>query len=189
MISLSLASSYLGPSVLPCIWIPISFFKFGEFSAIISSKIRSVLFSLSSSRTPIMHRLACFILSHRDLCCFHVSHLICCSDWVISIILLSRWLICSSALFSLLFVALSSVFTLAIELSDFDGFFFTVSSSLLQWSAFLLIVFSIPLAFLLPPFWTWVLVEWRSASLFFQRNSLFFSLGVDPLLCYFINWE
>ena len=43
-------------------------FRFGKFSAIISSNMFTMPFSFSSpSGIPIMHRLAHFILSHRSL--------------------------------------------------------------------------------------------------------------------------
>lgn len=46
----------------------VSFFRFAKFSVIISSNPFLIPFSLSfPSEIPIMHRLAHFILSHRDL--------------------------------------------------------------------------------------------------------------------------
>ena len=52
-----------------------------------------------------------------------------------------RSLVHSSALFSALLIAFSLVFISAIELCNFDWLLFTVSSSLLQSSAFLSIIF------------------------------------------------
>ena len=59
-----------------CFLILVSF-RFRKFSAVISSNIFSIPLSFSSpSVIPIMHRLACFILSHRSLilllCFFHL---------------------------------------------------------------------------------------------------------------------
>jgi len=49
------------------VWISV-FFNFGKFLALISSNTFSVPFFLSSlSRIPVIHRLACFISSHRSL--------------------------------------------------------------------------------------------------------------------------
>lgn len=44
----------------------VSFFRFGKFSAIISSNTFWMPFSLSSPGIPIVHRLECFILSHKS---------------------------------------------------------------------------------------------------------------------------
>ena len=50
-----------------CTWVSVFLFRFGKFSAIISSNTFSIPFSLSSpSGSPIMCRLARFILSHRS---------------------------------------------------------------------------------------------------------------------------
>ena len=112
-----------------CTWISVSFFRFGKFSAIISSNTFLIPFSLSSPLEPLLrlscHALCCLI---DLLSCFHFFFIclsVCCSDWVISIILLSRSLIHSFALFSLVFIA-SRLFILAIELSSFDWFIFIV---------------------------------------------------------------
>ena len=86
-----LGSTCLGLSVLPVSWyqIPLDLKSF----KIISSNIFSIPFSSSSpSEIPIMHRLACFILSYRSLIllsCFFICFSVCCPDWVISIILSS----------------------------------------------------------------------------------------------------
>ena len=75
------------------VWDPLGFlylhmffsFRFGKFSAIISSNTFPILFSLSSpSGIPIMLILACSILSHRSLYCFYFLKN-CCSDCIISI--------------------------------------------------------------------------------------------------------
>lgn len=90
------------------------------------------------------------------MCCFLSLHFlsVCHSDWVTPIILSSRsTFFHSSLLFSLLFIASRLVFISPIELSNFDWFFFTLSSSLLQWSAFPSDAsFSNPSAFLLSSF-------------------------------------
>lgn len=81
---------------MSCAWISVSFFRLGKFPAIISPNTCSIPFSLSSpSRTPTMHRLACFIYYPLDLVhCFHLS--VCYFDWVISCTLASRSFILSS---------------------------------------------------------------------------------------------
>ena len=56
-----------GPLCNVWIWVPISFFVLGKFSAIISSNIFLSSFSLSSAGTPIMQMLVCFMLSQRIL--------------------------------------------------------------------------------------------------------------------------
>ena len=70
------------------------------------------------------------------LYCFHFfvlfCHSVCCLDWVISISLCSKSFNCSSTLFILLFIAISSAFISANEFSNFSWLLLTVSSSLLQ---------------------------------------------------------
>ena len=61
-------------------------FRFGKFSAIISSSMFSMPFSFSSpSGIPVMHRLAHFILSHRSLvllsCFFNL--VFCLLSWLV----------------------------------------------------------------------------------------------------------
>ena len=76
------------------------FFRFGKFSDIISSIIFSIPFSFSSSGIPIMHRLACFILSHRSLIflsflknlVFYLSFWFC--DFGYSVFQVIYWLLC-----------------------------------------------------------------------------------------------
>ena len=100
-----------------------------------------------------------------------------CSDWVISY---SVFQIAyhSSVSFSLLFIASRLVFISAMELSNFDWFIFIVSinSSLLQWSAFLLICFLIPLAFLLSSLWTQGLKDWWGLFHYFFFQGISFVL-------------
>ena len=61
----------LGTLCATCTWRSVYFFRFGMFSAIISSNTFSIPFSLSSpSVTPIMWLLTCLMLSHRSLCYF-----------------------------------------------------------------------------------------------------------------------
>ena len=127
-------SANLGPSVLPCILISVSF-RFGKFSTIISSNNFSIPFSFSwPSEIPIIHGLAHYILTHISLYCFHVFSWfsVYCPDWVISIILSSKSLICSSALFILLFSAFSSVCISANEFSNFSWFLLIFSGSFLN---------------------------------------------------------
>ena len=103
-----------------------SFFRFGKVSA----KISSNMFSLSSPfGIPIVHKLACFILSNRSLmllsCClffFLICLSICCLHWVIAISLSSRSLILSSVLFILLLIAFSSVLSLQMTFLGLLGF-------------------------------------------------------------------
>ena len=88
-----------------------------------------------------MYRLANFILSCRSLTLlslFFIWLFVCCPDWVISIFLSSRSLICS-ALFFLLFTAFSPALVSANEFYSFSWFLFIVSSSFLEYFAFLLI--------------------------------------------------
>ena len=114
-----------------CILISVSF-RFGKFSDIISSNIFSIPFYFSfPSGIPIMHRLACFMLSHRSVIlfpCFFIWFSVACPDWVISIILTSTSLIHSSALFILFFIAFSSVCISASEFSIFSWLLLKCSS-------------------------------------------------------------
>ena len=90
-----------------------------------------------------MHRLAHIILLHRShtlLSFLFICLSACCFDWVVSIILSSRSHICSFVSFYLLSVASRLDFTSAVELSPFS-LIFIVSSFLLQWSAFLPVIF------------------------------------------------
>ena len=118
---------------------------------------------------------------------FFICLSVCCSDQMISIILSFRSLICSSILFTLLFIAFSSVFILAIELSSFDWLLFKVFSSLLQWSAFLLIAFlnsfSIFITYFLPS--GSGRLE-RSVSLFVLSGDFSCSFNWEWYLCFFI---
>ena len=114
------------------------------------------------------------------VCCLYFFHLsFHYSDWVIyySVFQITYH---SSVSFSLLFIASRLVFISAMELSNFDWFTFIVSinSSLLWWSAFLLIGFLIPLAFLLSSLWTQGLNDWWGLFhyLFFQGISLVLSI-------------
>ena len=73
-----LGSTCLGPSVFPisCYQYPLDL---ENFSARISSNVFSVCFSFSSpSRIRIMHKFACFILSHRSHISFIFFHLLFC---------------------------------------------------------------------------------------------------------------
>ena len=116
-------------------WLSVPSSRFGKFSPIISSNIFSVPFSLSS---PSGTRWACFILSRRShMLLSYFFHLSFCllfwlSDFHYSVFQITMW----SMLFSLLIILIS-----VIELSSFDWFIFIVSSLLLQWSAFLRIIF------------------------------------------------
>ena len=84
----------------------------------------------------------------------------------------------SSALFSLLFIAFSSVFISAIGLSNFDWLRFIVSSSLLQWSSFLSIAFLNSFSIFITSFLNsgFGRLE-RSVLLFFQEISLVLLTG------------
>ena len=114
-------------------------------------------------RTPIMHRLSCFTLSHRS--CMLLSFFfpfVCLLFWLCDFLILSsRSLIHFSASFSLLFIAFRLVFILAVELSNFDSFLFIISSSLLQWSAFISIIFLNCFIIFITSLWRWGLVDWR----------------------------
>ena len=56
-------------------WISVSFFRFGKLSAIISSNMFTIPFSLSSPfGMPVMCRLPFFILSHVLCCTLSLSH-------------------------------------------------------------------------------------------------------------------
>ena len=68
---------------------------------------------------------------------FSIWFSVCCPDWVISIILSSKSLIHSSALFILLFIALSSVCISANEFYSFSWLLLICSHSFLRESAFL----------------------------------------------------
>ena len=59
---------------------------------------------------------------------FFICLSVCFSDWVIPVILSSRSFICSSALFSLLFIAFSSSFVSADEFSNINWLLFIVVS-------------------------------------------------------------
>ena len=125
-------------------------FRFGKFSAIISSNIFSISFSFSSpSGISTMHRLAYFILSHRSHIAFMFFQLVFCllSDCVISIILSSTSLIHSYALSILLFSAFNLVCISAHEFSNFYWFLLICSSF------FLFLSFSFSFVFLGPHSW------------------------------------
>ena len=144
-------------------YISVSFFQLGKFLAIVFSNTFLIPISLLFLE-PLLC-IDCHALHyHIDLaCCFHFfSHLsVCCSDCVISITLSSRSLIHFSASFSLLFIAFRLVFILAVELSNFDWFLFIISSSLLQWSAFISIIFLNCFIIFVTSLWRWGLVDWR----------------------------
>ena len=76
-----------------CTWVSVFFFRFGKFSAKISSNAFSISFSLySPSGIPTMCRLACFMSSHRSLLLppfffFGFLGWFVCFDWTISVIL------------------------------------------------------------------------------------------------------
>ena len=83
-----------------------------------------------------MYRLALFVLSHRSLillsCFFYIWFSACCPGFIISIILPSTSLIHFSALFILLFIALSSVCISANKFSSFSWLVLIFSSSFLK---------------------------------------------------------
>ena len=137
-----------------------------------------------------MHRLAPFILSHR----FHVllslffNLSVRCSDCIMCYSVFKS-LIHSSALFSLLFFACNLVFMSVIDLSNFE-WLIIVSRSLLQWSAFLLIV-------LLNSFGIFITSFLNSESGILERSISYFKtrdlscvcvffIGMVPLLFHFI---
>lgn len=99
-------------------------------------KFLQIRFSLSSPfGIPIVHKLACFLLSNRShmlVFFFFFCLSICCPHWVIAISLSSRSLILSSVLFILLLIAFSSVFVFANDFSKFSWLLLIVSSSFLQ---------------------------------------------------------
>ena len=68
---------------------------------------------------------SCLTLRSHILVSLEIFLSICCSNWVISITVCFRSLIHSSALFGLLFIAISSVFILARE-SNFDLLLFII---------------------------------------------------------------
>ena len=98
---------------------------------------------------------------------------------MISIILSSRSLIYSFAFFSLLFIDFGLALTSANEFLNFDCLIFIVSSSLLQWSAFLLIAFLNSFSILLRTFWNQALVDWKGLFHFFFSGNFLHSF----------NWE
>ena len=110
-----------------CIWISVSFFRFGKFSAIISPNTFSIPLLLLEYLLYIDWHALYYLTSL--LYCFHSFFFfsiwlpICCFNWVISIILSFRSLILSSALFILLSIAFSSTFVLASELKIFSCLF------------------------------------------------------------------
>ena len=165
--------------------ISVSFFRFAKCSAVISSNTFLILFFLSH-----LGPLSCIgwhaLNDSTDLiCCFHCLlpfvFLSVVLNGVIFIILSSRSLICSSALFSLL-----SVLFFCQQLSCLtDCFLFIVSSSLLQWPAFLLKIL-IHSAFLLLFFNSGSSILKRSVSLIIFRGfCLFFLLWLVLLLLHF----
>ena len=129
------AFNLFGALCAACILISVCF-RFGKFPSIISSNVFSIPFPFSfPSGIPIMCRLAYFILSHRSLIllsCFLIWFSVCSPDWVISVILFSMSLIHCSALFILLFIALSSVCIFANEFSSFSWLLLIFSSSFLR---------------------------------------------------------
>ena len=137
-----------------------------------------------------MHRLACFILSHRSLTlvlCFFIWFSFCCPDWVFSIILSATSLIHSSASFILLFIALSSVCISANEFSSFPWLLLTFYSSFLKESVLLLISsinsFSIFNTSLLN---SMSVRLQRSVSLLSALDEFSYSFNWECFLCFFI---
>lgn len=83
--SLSLSSQ--GFSELPES-VNLSFTKFGQFSAIISSNIYSAPIIVSCPRSQMALMLSLFVLFYRSLRLFWYFFLCCCSNWIICIALL-----------------------------------------------------------------------------------------------------
>ena len=125
------------------------FFRFKNFLALISSNTFFISFSLiSPSGTPIMHRLAHFSLSYR-------SHILLFFSFVFLSTVLIGWcplfylsnhffiLLCHLVSYLLLLDCFLSQYLtyLLFVLSIFYWFVFMVFNSLLQWSAFLSIIF------------------------------------------------
>ena len=133
-----------------CSWIPVSFFRFGKFLALISSNfwLPFLFLSFLESLLRVGFQAFCYSISLIFLKLLLLLWIpfawmsVYFSDSVIFIILSSRSLFCSSALFFLLFIAFSSLF---ISENDF-------SSSFLQYFAFPLIACLILLVFSLFPF-------------------------------------
>ena len=142
-----LVSSCSGPSALPVPGYLFPSFIWEVFSHISFKFIYNPFSCFSSSRFPLMWRLADFIWSHSShilFSLFPICSSICYPDWEIPIILSSRSFIFSSALFSFYLSKWVFQFWLAATV---------VASSLLQWSAFVSInflnCFSIPIALFL----------------------------------------
>ena len=184
-----------------CTRISVSFYRFGNFSAIIYSNTFSIPFALySPSETPIMCRLECFILLYYPIdrvCCFHLSF--CLLFWLVSIILSSRshlfffqffFLLCHLVCYSLLLDWFLSWHLNCLILIGTPRLSHTrlVSSSLSQLSAFLLIIFLNSFNIFITSFLNWgSSIDWWALfhSLFFQGISLVFSLRAVPLLFHF----
>ena len=127
-----------------CTWRCVSFFRFGKFSVITSSNTFLIPFSLSfPSEIPIMHRLAHFILSHRDLILLFFFHMASCLlFWLGNFhcsVFQNTYSFLILSWFILLFIAFSLAFISANEFSNFSQLLFIVSSSFLEQSAFMLI--------------------------------------------------
>ena len=108
-------------------WLAIFFSIWGKFSTIISSKIFSYPFFLSSSfGTPIIQMLVCLIWSQMSLrlsSALFILFTLFCSSEVISTILSSSSLICFSALNILLLIPLR-VFLISVIMLFVCLFFF-----------------------------------------------------------------
>ena len=140
-----------------CTWISVFFFRFGSFQL----KCLQMHFQSPFSFSPLPRiSMACSLLSHLScilLSFFKICLSICSSDWVIPIILPSRSCIHSYALFSLLFIAFSLASVPTNEFSNISWLLSVVSVTVICVS-----IDSLSNSiFLLPPFWTWDLGDWR----------------------------
>ena len=137
-----------------------------------------------------MHRLACYILSHRCLLllsCLFIWFSACCLDWVISIILSSMSLIHYSALFILLFIIFISVWIYANEFSHFSWLLPILSKAFLREYVLLFVSSLNSLIFSLNSFSIFTISLWNSMSDRLQRSVSLFAASCE-LFCSF-NWE
>ena len=113
-----------------CIWVSVSFYRFGKLSAVNFFKYVFDPFLSPPSGNPLMLILAHFILSHRSCMSFSLFHL---PFWLLFWL---RWfplfylpisLVWPSVSFSLVFIVSRVLFMSGIESSIFDWVFFIVT--------------------------------------------------------------
>lgn len=127
-----------------CTWIQFPSLDLGSFNHNFFKCIFNFLFS-SLSGIPIMHRLGCFILSHRSQYCFHFFSFVFLSSvltgWFLLLCLPDHLLVLLFHLFGYSLL-LDCFFTSEIASPIFNWLVIIVSSSLLHWFLFISVLFN-----------------------------------------------